>query len=96
MGSAKCVAVATSAPAQTLDKKVLSLEAAMKIARVAETAARARGVGVVAAVVGDGSHLMLFHRLDDTQVPGVNVGTGEAHTAAVQHMLDYGRRTARR
>jgi glc operon protein GlcG len=76
-------AVATSAPAQTLDKKVLSLEAAMKIATAAETAARARGVGVVVAVVDDGGHLILLHRLDDAQVASVNVGIGKARTAAI-------------
>lgn len=72
-------AVATNAPAQTLDKKVLSVEAAMKIA----AAARVRAVGVVVAIVDDGGHLILLHRLDDAQVASVNVGIGKARTAAI-------------
>ena len=73
----------TEAWAQTLDKKVLSFEAAVKVARAAEAAARARGIGVVIAVVDDGGHLVLLHRLDDTQVASVNVGIGKARTAAI-------------
>lgn len=75
--------LASMAGAQTLDKKVLSLEAAKKIAAVAEVAAREKGVGVVIAVVDDGGHLILLHRLDDTQVASVNVGIGKARTAAI-------------
>lgn len=83
LGVILACAIATSAPAQTLDKKVLSLEAAMKIAAAAEAAARSRGVGVVVAVVDDGGHLILLHRLDDAQVASVNVGIGKARTAAI-------------
>ncbi len=77
------LAVTTTASAQTLDKKVLSLEAATKIAAAAHAAARARGVGVVIAVVDDGGHLILLHRLDDAQVASVNVSIGKARTAAI-------------
>lgn len=69
--------------AQTVDKKTLTLEAAMTVASAAAQAARARGVGVVIAVVDDGGHLILLHRLDDTQVASVNVGIGKARTAAI-------------
>jgi glc operon protein GlcG len=75
--------LASMAGAPTLDKKVLSLEAAKKIATAAEVAAREKGVGVVIAVVDDGGHLILLHRLDDTQVASVNVGIGKARTAAI-------------
>jgi len=75
--------VAMSASAQTVDKKTLSFEAAMKIATKAAEEARARGVNVVIAVVDDGGHLILLHRLDDTQVASVNVGIGKAKTAAI-------------
>jgi glc operon protein GlcG len=73
----------SSAGAQALDKKVLSFAAAQRIAAVAADAARAKGVGVVIAVVDDGGHLILLHRLDDTQVASVNVGIGKARTAAI-------------
>jgi glc operon protein GlcG len=76
-------ALAAEAPAQTIDKKVLSLEAAKRMAAAAEAAARARGIGVVIAIVDDGGHLLLLHRLDDTQVASVNVGIGKARTAAI-------------
>jgi glc operon protein GlcG len=69
--------------AQTVDKQALTLEAAMKVASAAAQAARTRGVGVVIAVVDDGGHLLLLHRLDDTQVASVNVGIGKARTAAI-------------
>lgn len=83
VGTALVVAAAAPAWSQTLDKKVLSLEAAKKIAVAAEAAAREKGVGVVIAVVDDGGHLILLHRLDDTQVASVNVGIGKARTAAI-------------
>jgi glc operon protein GlcG len=76
-------ALVVEAPAQTLDKKVLSLGAAKRIATAAEAAARTRGVGVVIAIVDDGGHLLLLHRLDDTQVASVNVSIGKARTAAI-------------
>ena len=82
-GAALAVLVAGQASSQTLDKKVLSLEAAKKIAVAAEVAAREKGVGVVIAVVDDGGPLILLHRLDDTQVASVNVGIGKARTAAI-------------
>jgi len=69
--------------AQTIDKKTLSFEAARKVAAAAEAAARAKGVGVVIVVVDDGGHVILLHRLDDTQVASVNVGIGKARTAAI-------------
>lgn len=71
------------ASAQTLEKRVLSLETAKTIAAAAEAAARARGVGVVIAIVDDGGYLILLQRLDDTQVASVQVGIGKARTAAI-------------
>ena len=76
-------AMSPRASAQTVDKKTLSFEAAVRVAAAAAEAARSRGVGVVIAVVDDGGHLILLHRLDDTQVASVNVGIGKARTAAI-------------
>ena len=76
-------AVSPPASAQTVDKKTLSFQAATRVAAAAEAAARERGVGVVIEVVDDGGHLILLHRLDDTQVASVNVGIGKARTAAI-------------
>lgn len=73
----------TTGLAQTIDKKTLSFEAARKVAAAAESAARAKGVGVVIVIVDDGGHVILLHRLDDAQVASVNVGIGKARTAAI-------------
>jgi uncharacterized protein GlcG (DUF336 family) len=64
-------------------KKVLTLEAAMRAASAAQAEAAKRGASVVIAVVDDGGHLILLHRLDDTQVASVEVGIGKARTAAI-------------
>ena len=82
-GLALSLAIASVGSAQTIDKKVLSLQAARTIAAAAEAAAREKGVGVVIAVVDDGGHLIPLHRLDDAQVASVNVGIGKARTAAI-------------
>jgi glc operon protein GlcG len=64
-------------------KKVLTLQAAMKAAAAAQAEATKRGATVVIAIVDDGGHLILLHRLDDTQVASVEVGIGKARTAAI-------------
>src|SRR5881409_168934 len=64
-------------------KKVLTLDAAKKIAAAAEADAKAKGARVVIAVVDDGGNLLLLERLDDTQVASVDVGIGKARTAAI-------------
>jgi uncharacterized protein GlcG (DUF336 family) len=64
-------------------KKVLTLDAAKKIAGAAEAEAKKRGATVVIVVVDDGGHLLLLERLDDTQVASVEVGIGKARTAAI-------------
>jgi glc operon protein GlcG len=69
--------------AQTLDKKVLSLAAARKIAAAAQEAAKAKGVDVVIVVVDDGGQIQLLERMDGAQVASVNVGIGKARTAAI-------------
>jgi uncharacterized protein GlcG (DUF336 family) len=70
------------AMAQLPTKKVLTLQAAKPIAEAAETEAAKRGATVVVVVVDDGGHLLVLHRLDDTQVASVEVGIGKARTAA--------------
>ena len=88
--SAALVAAAVVLGASTLRaadepgvKKVLTLNAAMKIAAAAQTEASRRGATVVIAVVDDGGNLIVLHRLDDTQVASVEVGIGKARTAAI-------------
>jgi len=76
-------AFAGTAHAQLADKKVLSLQAAKKIAAAAEAEAKKQRARVVIAIVDDGGNLILLERLDDTQVASVEVGIGKARTAAI-------------
>jgi len=69
--------------AQLADKKVLTLEAADKIATAAEMEAKKRNATVVIVVVDDGGYPLLLKRLNDTQVASVEVGIGKARTAAI-------------
>src|SRR6266496_5045516 len=69
--------------AQLLEKKVLTLEAAEKVAAAAEAEAKKRNATVVIVVVDDGGYPMVLKRLDNTQVASVDVGIGKARTAAI-------------
>src|SRR6266403_1254334 len=64
-------------------KPVLTLDAALHVAAAARDEAAKRHATVVIAVVDDGGHLLVLHRLDDTQVASVEVGIGKARTAAI-------------
>jgi glc operon protein GlcG len=77
------ISIFSSAKADLPVKKVLTLEAAKKIAGASEAEAKKRGSTVVIVVVDDGGHLLLLERLDDTQVASVEVGIGKARTAAI-------------
>src|SRR5215475_10258645 len=69
--------------AQLLDKKILTLEAAEKIAAAAEAEARKRDATVVIVVVDEGGYPLVLKLLNDTQVASVDVGIGKARTAAI-------------
>lgn len=78
-----CLAVvACGAHAQLADKKVMTLEAAKKIAAAAEAEARKNNWNVVIAVVDDGGHLIYLQRIDGTQTGSIDVAIGKARTAA--------------
>ncbi len=77
------LALTVSAKAQVLDKKMLTLESAKKIAASADAEAKKRNARVVIAIVDDGGNLIFLERLDDTQVASVDVGIGKARTAAI-------------
>jgi glc operon protein GlcG len=77
------LSLATAAKPELPVKKVLTLDAAKKIAAAAEVEAKKRGAMVVIVVVDDGGHLLLLQRLDNTQVASVEVGIGKARTAAI-------------
>src|SRR6266536_1380018 len=69
--------------AQLLEKKVLTLEAAEKVAAAAEAEAKKRNATVVIVVVDDGGYPLVIKRLNDTQVASVDVGISKARTAAI-------------
>jgi glc operon protein GlcG len=75
-------ALSMNANAQLADKKVLTLEAARKIAAAAEGEARKNNWNVVIAVVDDGGHLIYLQRIDGTQTGSIDVAIGKARTAA--------------
>jgi len=77
------MAAAFAAQAQLPTKRVLTLDAAKKIAAASEAEAKKRGATVVIAVVDDGGYLLVLERLDDTQVASVDVGIAKARTAAI-------------
>jgi uncharacterized protein GlcG (DUF336 family) len=70
-----------NANAQLADKKVLTLEAAKKIAAAAEVEARKNNWNVVIAVVDDGGHLVYLQRIDGTQTGSIDVAIQKARTA---------------
>jgi len=75
---------APSVPSDALPtKEVLTLRVARSVADAAEAEALRRGATVVIAVVDDAGHLLVLHRLDDTQVASVEVGIAKARTAAI-------------
>ena len=72
-----------AAQSQLIEKKVLTLEAADRIAAAAEMEAKRRNATVVIVVVDDGGYPLVLKRLNDTQVASVDVGIGKARTAAI-------------
>jgi glc operon protein GlcG len=75
-------ATAGSARAQFFDSKVISLDAAKKIAAAAEAEAQKRQWTVAIAVVDLSGGLILFHRIDDVQSGSLDVAIAKARTAA--------------
>jgi glc operon protein GlcG len=81
--SALLLVAAPAVHAELPVKRVLTLEVARKAAAAAEAEANRRGSTVVIVVVDDEGHLLVLHRLDNTQVASVEVGIGKARTAAI-------------
>jgi uncharacterized protein GlcG (DUF336 family) len=73
--------LAPSAHAQLATKKALTLDAAKRIAAVAEAEAMKNKWNVVIAVVDDGGHLLYLQRQDGTQTGSIDVAVGKARTA---------------
>jgi len=64
-----------------MNKPVLTLEDAKRVATAAEAEAQANGWKVVIAVVDDGGHLLYLQRNHDTQFGSVETATAKAHAS---------------
>jgi glc operon protein GlcG len=63
--------------------KLITLEAAKKMASAGEAEARKNGWNVAIAIVDASGGLILFHKLDDTQPGSIAVAQGKARAAAL-------------
>lgn len=65
----------------SMNKSVLTLEEAKRIAAAAEAEAQANGWKVVIAVVDDGGHLLYLQRSHDTQFGSIDTAIAKAHAS---------------
>ena len=63
--------------------KFITLEAAKKMAAAGEAEARKNGWNVAIAIVDANGGLILFHKLDETQIGSIAVAQGKAQAAAL-------------
>lgn len=78
------LSLCSSALAQTVEKKGLTLEGAKKViaAAVAEAKSKKAPGGAI-AVVDEGGNLIAVERLDNTFAAGANISIGKARTAVL-------------
>ena len=72
----------SASPAQTVDKRVLSLAGARAVAAAAEAEAKKNNAGGAIAVVDDGGNLLFLERLDNTFSAAANIAIAKARSAA--------------
>ncbi|MGA3286292.1 MAG: heme-binding protein [Bacteroidota bacterium] len=72
---------AVPANAQLVTKKVLTLDAAKKLASAAEAEASKNKWTMVITVVDDGGNLMYLEKIDNTQIGSIEVAIQKAKTA---------------
>jgi uncharacterized protein GlcG (DUF336 family) len=63
------------------DTKYITLEAAKKMAAAGELEARKNNWNVAIAILDAGANLIVFQKMDDTQLGSINVAIGKARTA---------------
>jgi uncharacterized protein GlcG (DUF336 family) len=61
--------------------KYITLEDAKKAIAAADAEARKNNWNVAIAILDAGGHLIMFERMDDTQIGSVNIAMGKARTA---------------
>src|SRR5213594_3521234 len=78
------LAINSSASAQTVEKKSLTLDGAERVINAAKAeASKVKAPGGVIAVVDAGGNLMALERLDGTFAAGANISIGKARTAVL-------------
>lgn len=77
------LAASFAAHAQLIDKKVLTLAEARKVVVAATAEATKNGWNVVIAVVDAAGYPLTIDRLDNAQLPSVDISIGKAKTAAL-------------
>lgn len=73
---------ATSTAAQTVERRVITLDGAKAILAAAEAEALKNKWTVAIAVVDESGNLIAFHKIDDTQMGSIDIAIGKARTAA--------------
>ena len=73
--------VTGAAQGQLPTKRVLTLEAARRVAAAAEAEARKNNWAVAVAVLDDSGHLVLFQRMDGTKLVAIDIAIRKARTA---------------
>ena len=75
-------AVAPSAQQPQLpSRKILTLDAARRVAAAAEAEARRNNWAVSIAVLDDAGHMMVFHRMDGAKLVATDIAIRKARTA---------------
>src|SRR5215831_2069833 len=81
IGLAMAIGLATAAPAQLADKKVMTLAEAKKIMAAAQADALKSNLTMAIAILDEGGHLLLFEKMDETQTGSVGVALSKARSA---------------
>ena len=74
--------LASGSAQQLPTKRVVTLDAARKVAAAAEAEARRNNWNVSIAVVDDAGHLVLFQRMDGAKLVAIDIAIRKARTAA--------------
>ncbi len=72
---------AGTASAQLTDKKALTLAGAQKLAAAAQAIAVSKNYRQSIVVLDDGGNMMVFYRMDGSQLAGIEVALAKARTA---------------
>jgi uncharacterized protein GlcG (DUF336 family) len=82
-GVAMALCGASSAHAQLVDHKALTLAEAKKLVAAAQEDAAKTNLNMAIAIVDAGGHLLLFEKMDGTQTGSINIAIAKARSAAL-------------